>query len=348
MEGQSPTSNSLDDLDPLGRAAIVKGWARELGADLVGVAHAEFLREEAGFLRRWLAEGRHADMNWLGRDPDRRANPEALLPGCRSVIVVGVDYYIRESANDYDSAATPAGRIAQYARREDYHRSVGRIARRLAQKIAAQYGNPEGKQSSARGIVRWAVDTAPIFEKAWARRAGIGFIGKNTCLIHPALGSWILLGVVLTALDLAPDAPMENKCGACRQCMDACPTGALVAPGVLDARRCLSYLTIEHRGEIDAALRPHFTEWLFGCDACQEACPHNQKRSRQASGPGGNATLGQVIHPKAIPLEDVLKISSDDDLVSRYGAHSPLRRAKAEGLKRCAALLLAQFKKSAQ
>lgn len=316
-------------MTPAARSERVKRWAREAGFDRAGIARAEPLREEEEFLRRWLSEGRHAEMAWLERDPARRADPTRILAGCRSVIVTACNYFPGEEPPEPGAMDAPTGRIARYARRRDYHQTLGKALRRLARRIADAAGD--------RGAVRWFVDTGPVLEKAWARRAGLGFIGKNTCLIDPRGGSWLLLGVALTTEDLAPDAPLTESCGACRRCIEACPTRALVAPGVLDARRCLSYLTIEHRQPFDAPAAARLQDWLFGCDLCQEACPYNRKFQGAAPEDG---LPGPLALPARLPLREILEIADNETLRARFGAASPLRRAGAEGLKRTARALL--------
>lgn len=370
-------------LDPVGRAARVKEWAWETGFDLVGIARAEALEKEGAFLRRWIAEGRHAGMAWMANAPERRADPREVLEGCRSVIVVGCNYH-REaveggngtdrtdrtdgsegpngasesdgigcshasqiSQNSHHSQAShhsrtshashfpdPApdarlGRVAQYAQRVDYHRTMGKALRTLARRLVGESGGAV--------VAREYVDTGPILEKAWAQRAGLGFVGKNTCLIHRKRGSWFLLGVILTTLELEPDpAAAPDGCGACRRCLDACPTGALIAPGVLDAGRCLSYLTIEHRGETvpeESGARGKFEGWVFGCDICQEVCPYNGKFAIESPETG---ILGPYLHPSAISLEAILSLDPDDEeaFLEWVGRRSPLRRAGVRGLQR--------------
>jgi epoxyqueuosine reductase len=297
------------------------------------VARAEPLEKEGEFLRIWLAQGRHADMTWLADRPERRIDPARVLSDCRSVIVVGANYHrpgvSEETQRDDGSPRKPEGRIAQYAQRVDYHRTLGRRVRNLARRIVGELGG----QAAARPYV----DTGPVLEKAWAQRAGLGFIGKNTCLIHPKRGSWFLLGTILTSVELEADAPVPEGCGACRRCLDACPTGALVEPGVLDSGRCLSYLTIEHRGEkIEEHWKPFFQEWLFGCDVCQEVCPYNRKFEAR-SDEGG--ILGRYLHPPTIPVEEILALESEEAALERFGRRSPLRRAGLRGLQRTACLV---------
>jgi epoxyqueuosine reductase len=220
----------------------------------------------AAHFEAWLAAGRHGEMPWLAtaRNRARRADPARILPGVRSILCV---------AMCHDVEADPArdarlGRIARYAAGEDYHR----VMRDL---LGALECHVEETLPGARAL--WYADTGAILERGWAERAGLGWNAKHSGLISPALGSWLLLGEVLVDRELEPDAPFEReRCGTCTRCLAACPTGAIVAPGQVDARRCISYLTIEHPGPIEPELRPLLGDWIFGCDLCQEVCPWNR------------------------------------------------------------------------
>lgn len=357
-----PTSPDWLSLSPDQRSQLVREWGREIGFELIGIARAQPLEKQRRALERWLARGFHADMRWMEKHVEVRTRPDLALPGCRGVVVVGVNYFSpapalnppsgsssntgpsptavtpAASAPASPSAATPGisprGRIARYALRGDYHRSVGKGLRALARRL----GDAAGDRHSTRCFV----DSGPVLEKAWAQRAGLGFIGKNTLLIHPRRGSWFVLGVLLTTLELAPDTPVESECGACRRCLEACPTGALVEPGILDARRCLSYLTVEHRGEIAPELGGEFREWLFGCDLCQSVCPFNQKYQSPAAPEG---LLGPTLCEPWISLEAVARMQEETALPALFGPASPVPRAGLEGLQRTARLLLQAFPK---
>jgi len=200
-------------------------------------------------------------MHWMDRRFDQRTDPATYLPGARSVICAAVNYHV-------PLAQPPPGhgRIARYALGDDYHVHMKRRLFVLADWL---------RERAPGSLTKVAVDTAPVLERELAALAGIGWSGKNTCVINQDIGSWLLLGEVLTTIALPPDAPATDHCGSCRRCIDACPTGAITGPYQLDARRCISYLTIEHAGEIDANLRPEISDWLFGCDICQEVCPFN-------------------------------------------------------------------------
>ncbi len=243
----------------------IKRRASELGFDLVGIAPAH-PSEYQDYFRRWLAEGRAGTMRYLHNRFFERTDPRQYLPGARSVICVAINYHVpleHSSTND-----SPQGRVARYALGDDYHEVLKPRLHLLADWV--RFAVP-GYQTKA------VVDTAPVMEKELAARAGIGWMGKNTCLINPAIGSWLLLGEIITTAELENDAPGADHCGTCTRCIDACPTGAITEPYQLDARKCISYLTIEHRGEIDPQLEPLVGDWLYGCDICQEVCPWNSK-----------------------------------------------------------------------
>lgn len=230
----------------------VKALALASGFDLCGIAPAVPGEEDAR-LREWLAKGYHGDMRYM----ERRRDIREILPGCRSVIALGVNYYVPHEP--------PAGaRVSRYAWGEDYHRVLGRMLDAFLGRL--KEGAP------GEGFLA-CCDTSPVLEKAWAERAGIGWIGKNGCLISQRYGSFVFLAVVLTTLDLPPDPPHPDRCGSCTRCLSSCPTGAFVAPKVIDARKCIPYLTIEQWGPIRERINP----WAFGCDACQEVCPWNRR-----------------------------------------------------------------------
>ena len=233
---------------------MIKDLAKTAGFDLCGVAAAEPGDEDAR-LGEWLARGYHGDMRYM----ERRRDVREVLPGCRSVIALGVNYWT-------DHHHGPGPRVSRYAWGEDYHLVVGRMLDEYTAALAATHPGEE---------FRAYCDTGPVMERAWAERAGIGWIGKNGCLISQEFGSWIFLAVVLTTLELERDAPHPDRCGTCDKCLHSCPTDAFVAPRVIDARRCIPYLTIEQWKPIgdEFAIAP----WAFGCDICQDVCPWNRK-----------------------------------------------------------------------
>jgi epoxyqueuosine reductase len=253
-------------LDTHQLAGEIKRRARELGFDLVGIADA---RPSAyrDYLRNWLDDGRAGTMDYLASRFAERTDPAVVLPGARSVICVALNYHVPLEAVPEEQRGHH-GRIARYALGDDYHEPLKQRLYALADWLR---DTVPGSRTKA------AVDTAPLMEKELAARAGIGWQGKNTCVIHPQVGSWLLLGEVITTLELPPDEPVVDRCGTCTRCIDACPTGAITAPYQLDASRCISYLTIEHRGEIAPQLQAQMGDWLYGCDICQDVCPWNAK-----------------------------------------------------------------------
>lgn len=247
------------------RPERLKARAHALGFDLCGVARAGRLERDAEALAAWLRRDYHASMAWMARHAETRADPERLLPGCRSVVVVAANHW-----PGAEEAAVPPGRarVALYARGRDYHKVLGRRLRDLAAWLAETTGE----------TARAFVDTGPLLERAWAERAGIGWIGKNANLISRRYGSWLLLGEILTTAEIEPDpGPHDDFCGSCTACLEACPTGAIVEAGVVDSRRCISYWTIEHRGAIPEDRQPGIGDWIFGCDDCQTVCPWNRR-----------------------------------------------------------------------
>lgn len=305
--------------DPTELRAFIERHARASGFDHVGFCGVE---GAPGIERydRFLALGRHGSMEWMVRGRAPRAEPRLLLPGARAAVVLGLDY-ARALPPDPGGLA---GRVSRYAWGRDYHNRIGKRLRGLQRAL------------SGLGIASaWGVDARPFVERAWAERAGVAFLGRNCCAIAPGRTSWLFLAVGLVAGEVEPDAPLagfERHCGACRRCLDACPTGALVGSGELDARRCVSYLTIEHRGPIPEELRPGLGRWLFGCDDCQAVCPHNRPplpRDDNLSPLPGRAWVD-------LPR---LLATPDADL-DRSLQGSPLRRARPEGLKRNACVVL--------
>ncbi len=292
---------------------------RSLGFALAGVTSAA----ASGFadeLHAWLASGKHGEMAWLADAPGVRADPTQLLPGARSIIVVADRYASKHSprqvaaappeAPDPDEHASdcsnaPHGRIARYARGLDYHVVMKRRLHTLADALRTLHPANE---------FRAFVDTAPMLEREHAARAGLGFIGKHTLLINPALGSYLLLGGLLTTLPLdavsdastasvIDDNASSQHCGSCTRCIDACPTQA-ITPYSVDARRCISYLTIEHKGPIDPSLHTPIGDWAFGCDVCQEVCPFNVERGAGVGSPASPTALGAPIHRAYAPTRD--------------------------------------------
>lgn len=301
--------------------------AHQLGCGWFGIAPAQALDKDLEHLREWLEKGSHGDMAWLARDPGRRADPSLVLDDCKSVIVLGLNY-LRAPLGDDDPQPPPAGqgKVSKYARTRDYHRVFEKILKQLARLI----DNELCPGSKTRGYV----DYGPVMERPWAARAGLGFIGKHTLLIHPREGSFHFLAVLLTTADLAKEAPPTfphtEGCGDCRRCIDACPTGAITEPHKLDARKCLSYLTIEKEGPIPKEYWHLTRGYIFGCDICQDVCPYNRKRAPIV---GEDSPLGPSIVPETIPLTELIR-GSQGVLDRLGGTASPLKRAGADSLTR--------------
>jgi epoxyqueuosine reductase len=327
----SPTQN-----DALLAGRIVAA-GRQLGFDLVGICSARPLAT-ANDYKSWLEHGYHGQTAYLAR-PDatsKRADPSCILPDIRSLIVVGVNYYtpgLPPHLRDDPSR----GIVASYARGSDYHDVLTPRLGQLAAFVEAETGQPL--------VHRAYVDTGPILEREWAVRAGLGFVGRNTNLIHPRFGSWILLGELLLTLQLPPTVPQlvrppsrrPGTCGRCTRCLDACPTSAFVSPYVLDARRCISYLTIELKGPIPRELRHKMGNRIFGCDVCQDVCPWNLRFATPTLEPAFQP------HPRAVAPDLLGLMGLDDaDFRQRFQA-SPVLRARRRGLLRNVAVALGNW-----
>jgi epoxyqueuosine reductase len=302
------------------RTHALKEYARALGFCEVGVARAEPLEPEFGRYLEWIRRGYHGLMAYMERNLERRADVRELLPGARSVVVVAANYYVPARHDAYEREPHRYGKISRYAWGDDYHEVLLPRLRRLAESIAELFPGAES---------RVYVDTGPVMEKAWAVRAGIGWQGKHTNIISRRYGSWLFLGVVITTAELEPDEPMRDYCGTCTACLQACPTGALVEPYVLDARRCLSYWTIETKPEVDipAEIAQRMEGWIFGCDICQEVCPWNRFQTPSQE-PAFAPRYGQT----CLDLEELLAMSPED-FRQRF-RHSPLKRPKYAGIRR--------------
>jgi epoxyqueuosine reductase len=308
--------------------ASIRERARELGFDLCRVAaccSAPFGQH----FSRWLQEGNAGEMDYMARTAGKRLDPDLVLPGTRSILVVAVSYHTVSWPPGLLEDRS-RGLIARYAWGLDYHRILLPRLQALARFI----------QAEARGEAATMayVDTGPVLEKAWAHGAGLGFLGKNTCLISPRYGSFLFLGTILTTLEIEPDPPVDVGCGTCARCMPACPTGAFPAPYVLDARRCISYLTIELKGPIPHDLRPLVGNWIFGCDLCQEVCPWNKKFSQRSPIAELYPSSLEDMAPKLVDV-----IAMDDATFRVRYRKRPLWRAKRRGLLRNAAVALGNW-----
>lgn len=300
----------------------VKALALEAGFDLAGVARSD-APERLGFLPEWLARGYAGEMSYLTGQLERRRAAKAAFPWARSLLVVGLRY---DTPHPRSGEAPPGrGWISRYAWGDDYHLVMERRLDGLVERLAAELGSFRSRRYC---------DTGPLAEKAYAAAAGLGAYGKNTCLLHPEHGSLFFIGVVVTDLDLEPDAPRPDICGSCTACLDACPTGAFPEPYVLDARRCISYLTIELKGAIPEPLRPALGSHVFGCDICQDVCPWNRRRAA-----GGEQAFEPRPGAVAPDLGELARL--DGPAFSARFSRSPVKRAKRRGLLRNVAVAIA-------
>ena len=307
--------------DAAALAARARALALETGFDIAGIAPADPPAELA-FFARWVDRGHAGEMGYLTEQVERRSDLRAAFPWARSVIAVGLQY---DTPGPYSvEAPGDRGWMARYAWGDDYHDVMMAMLRRLADGLAAEAGPFRS---------RVYVDTGPVVERAYAAAAGLGAWGKNTCLLHPEHGSWFFLGEVITDLDLPGDAPRADMCGSCTACLDACPTGAFPAPYVLDATRCISYLTIEVKGAIPEDRREGVGRHVFGCDICQDVCPWNRRRRHR--GPGAFEPRPGLLAP------DLAELASLDDAMFRQRFRkSAVKRAKRRGLLRNVAVAL--------
>ena len=314
-------------VDPRQLAQAVKAEARRLGFELAGItgpgppAHGQVFLD-------WLSQDRHGEMAYLAseRSQQRRLEPRLILPECQSILVLGIPYAVAGEPE----AALPAqayGRVASYAWGADYHAVLAPRLQALVAFVESQVGAPLPH--------RWYTDTGPVLERDLAQRAGLGWIGKNTCLIHPQKGSYFLLAELLLGVALEPDAPFTaDRCGSCTRCLEACPTGCILPDRTIDSRRCISYLTIELKGPIPIELRPLVGDWVFGCDICQQVCPWNQRFANSPPDPAFTPRQG-------IPRPNLLEaLSLAPSQFNQRFKDSPVRRARRRGYLRNAAVAL--------
>ncbi len=292
----------------------IKEEARRLGFSFVGISRAEFMEKEARRLEDWLNQGRHGQMSYMANHFDKRTDPRKLVPGARSVISLMYNYYSEKEQEDPE-----APKISKYAYGKDYHFVLKRKLKNLLYFIQERIGEVHG---------RVFVDSAPVLERDWARRSGLGWMGKNTMLIHPRAGSYFFLAEVILSLELAYDGPLKDYCGDCRRCIDACPTGAISQEGyVLDGSKCISYFTIELKDAIPEEYRGRFGNWMFGCDICQEVCPWN-RFARPHAEPEFEPPPGLLKQTKR-EWEEIT-----EEVFRELFRHSAVKRTKFEGLKR--------------
>lgn len=334
----------------MGDFELIRNVAGRVGLSLLGVSapHGSSIAQQR--FDAWIAGGRHGQMHYLERHALAKTDATAILPGCSAVIVVGLSYNRRQHAashpvalaevarsvarEGHDRNMSATGRVAMYAWGRDYHIVLRIKLRNFIRELAQEVPHQQ---------FTWSTDATPLLETHFADRAGLGFQGKHTLLIHRRLGSWFVIGEVLTTLPLAPNdgylSSPGSRCGTfCNHCRDVCPTGALDDEWQIDARRCISYLTIEHRGSIPEELRPLIGDWLFGCDLCQEVCPWNVRAK-----PTDEKDFILDRAGPTIELDEILSIENHDQLVARF-AGTPLMRAGRQGLVRNACVVAANVR----
>ncbi len=308
---------------PEERSRLVKQRAHDLGFESVGICDLR-PTPHTDALQTWIANGYAGTMTYMHRQAARRAKPAEILPGATRAVVLIREYYQPDTPRP-----ASVGHVAKYARGADYHDTLRPALDALCEHVRSL--------GDAGTLARAYVDAGPVPERELAQRAGLGWIGKNTMLISPHRGSFFFLATVLTDLDLATDPPFEaDRCGTCRQCLDACPTDAFPAPRVLDSRRCISYLTIEHRGDLPPDAPPSRAGWIFGCDDCQDVCPWNHKFARPVHDP----VLAQRPDLEWLSLADLAAMSSAD-FDARFG-ETPLQRPGADGMRRNARIVASE------
>lgn len=293
--------------------AIIKSKAYELGFSFCGISKAGFLVEEAPRLESFLTQHHHGTMQWMENHFDKRLDPTKLVPGARSVVSLLLNYYPAEKQHDPE-----APKLSKYAYGKDYHDIIKAKLRELQECIASEIGNVEG---------RAFVDSAPVLDRAWAKKSGLGWIGKNTMLINKKMGSFFFIAELILDLELAYDGPINDFCGSCTRCLDACPTGALYEPYKIDGNKCISYYTIELREAIPDEAKGKMENWMFGCDICQDVCPWNKLSVANKE-------------PLLQPNESILSFTSEDwfeiteDVFREIFRKSAVKRTKYTGLKR--------------
>lgn len=296
----------------------IKQQAASLGIDKIGIVAAKPLVAERDHLNEWLSRGFHGNMAWMTREPEKRTDPQILFPGAKSVIVVAVNYYTPHEHSE-------TGKISRYAWGDDYHDVIGDKLRELLAWIKAEEPSVNGKI---------CVDTSPFMDKAWAVHGGLGWLGKHSNVITKELGSWVFLGSLLLDIELDHDhETVDDHCGTCTACLDACPTGAIVEPYVVDSQRCVSYATIELRDEaLPSNIAENLKGWLYGCDICQDVCPWNRFEQ-----PTDETRFEPRNGETSLDPDDVIAMTHEE-YVERF-RRSAIKRAKLSGIKRNARAL---------
>ncbi len=308
--------------DKTGLTNKIKSKALEIGFDKIGVVKAEKLEEEGEHFKEWLGKNYHGEMGWMSREPEKRSDPRILFPGAKSLVVMALNYY---TPHKHD-ADPDKGKVSRYAWGDDYHDIVKEKLWELLGWIQTEIPETKGKA---------CVDTAPIMDKAWAVRAGLGWLGKHTNVITPEFGSWVFIGEVLLDIELDYETEIvEDHCGTCTACLDACPTDAIVAPFLVDSNACLSYATIELRTpDLPHEITENLEGWLYGCDICQDVCPWNRFQK---------PTKDKRFEPRETNISPLLEeiLSLDQEEYSAKFRRSPMKRTKLKGLKRNAKAII--------
>ncbi len=311
---------------------IIQKLAQESGFDLVRIARAEILSKDKEFYLQWLKNGEHGSMAYLERNPERRYNPEKVLPGVKSIIVVGLNYGEKQTTVSNSTKVN----VARYAKNKpDYHKVFEKKLSLLSNSLQEKFSGIHAK---------FYVDYGPLMERPYAASSSMGFIGKNTTLITPQFGSWVLLGEILTTLEIPEEIPQKHgSCGSCRKCIDICPTKALKSAYDLDSRLCISYLTIENKGPIPVELRKQVGTWLFGCDLCQEVCPHNVRAQAYVPQKWQDIEIeSDLQNPEYLSslnfLKKILTIKDEQEF-KLFFKNTPFLRAKRSGLIRNACVV---------
>ncbi|MGK7389554.1 MAG: tRNA epoxyqueuosine(34) reductase QueG [Candidatus Cyclobacteriaceae bacterium M2_1C_046] len=293
--------------------AIIKTIAKDLGFQYCGIAKAEFLAEEAPRLEKWLKTNQHGQMQYMENHFDKRLDPTKLVPGAKSVVSLIYNYYPEK-----DNASQNNFKIAKYAYGKDYHFIIKDKLKGFYSRIQEEIGEVGG---------RVFVDSAPVMERVWAKKSGLGWIGKNTLLLNKEMGSFFFIAELILEIELAEDGPVKDYCGTCSACIDACPTNAITAPQWLDASKCISYMTIELKEEIPGGYEDKFNDWIFGCDICQDVCPWNRFSS-------AHKEPAFTPHPDLLAMEKNEWLEMTKDVFNTIFKKSAVKRTKYEGLKR--------------
>ncbi|AYQ32092.1 tRNA epoxyqueuosine(34) reductase QueG [Runella sp. SP2] len=296
------------------RSRLIKAKAQELGFDFCGISTATFLEEEAPRLEQWLLRNHHGQMHYMGNHFDKRLDPRKLVEGAKSVISVLLNYYPEQQLDEGENAL----KLSKYAYGTDYHFVLKDKLKALIEEIQSEIGEVNG---------RVFVDSAPVMDKVWAAKSGLGWVGKHTNLINRQMGSFFFIGEIISDLELWPDAPIKDYCGTCTRCVDACPTDAITEPYVVDGSKCISYFTIELKEAIPEEVRGKFKNWIFGCDICQDICPWN-RFSRPHQTPEFN------LHPDLAQFTRKDWEEITQEVFQEVFRRSPVKRTKLEGLKR--------------